>query len=472
MKKRFKVVLSLLASVLISSLMIQSSPVKVHALEDYTNEEGKTQYGWSLVANETNVSCWEFNEQGDLAYCYAAEGDTANQRVYNYAVRNLAIQQDDAYSVSCVFTPDPDSDLSAERAYGIVCWYQDSDNYLIYWLQQKTGGDWSGQFYGRVGGSFRKMWIPESSASGALPYVDAWRKGEYYDLWWDQTQNSHPSICNKRNALLTTEIELKVISSIEEITVAEETKVCRKFELHQIVDEEDFTSCIFYVEQIDENSGDFYTGVYSECFSVGLSDFTITTINTDFAVPVSQAIDALPDTISNESQIIDVMQARNAYEGLLTYQSSITTDTLEKLNDSETAVGIYVDAKIMALDSSKSSFKEDVDAAFKLFSSLSDRLQEKVTKVTELSDAINAAKDWKDPNQSNSSSSETPAPEPSDSSSSIINPGDSTSTNTSGDVTSTKKGCKGDIASSSLFLVIISLLAGSLFIVRKKYNKQ
>lgn len=469
MKKGLKIILSVLSGVLFSSLIIQSSPVHVHALDDYTNEEGQTQYGWSLVANETNVSCWEFDEQGELAYCYAAEGDTANQRVYNYALRNLAIQQDDSYSVSCVFTPDPDSDLSAERAYGLVCWYQDADNYLLYWMQQKTGGDWSGQFYGRINGSFRKMWMPESCASGAIPYVDGWRKGEYYDLWWDQSKNSHPAICNERNALLTTTIQLKVVSSLEECTVAGETKTCRKFELHQIIHDEDFISCIFYVEQLNANSGDFYTGVYSECFSVGLSDFTITTTNTDFATPVKEKINALPETIVNESQIIDVMQARNAYEGLLSYQSLLTTNDVEKLTTAEEAVGLYVDNKIMALDHNKSSFKQDVDAAYNLFISLNEILQGKVTKVTELSNAINEAKDWKDPNTSTSeSASEVLEPSDSVSSSTTDHPSESSS----GNVVEPQKGCKGNAMASSFLLIMMALFALSFCAFQKKYNKQ
>lgn len=313
------------------------------------------------------------------------------------------------------------------------------------------------------------MWMPESCASGAIPYVDGWRKGEYYDLWWDQSKNSHPAICNERNALLTTTIQLKVVSSLEECTVAGETKTCRKFELHQIIHDEDFISSIFYVEQLNANSGDFYTGVYSECFSVGLSDFTITTTNTDFATPVKEKINALPETIVNESQIIDVMQARNAYEGLLSYQSLLTTNDVEKLTTAEEAVGLYVDNKIMALDHNKSSFKQDVDAAYNLFISLNEILQGKVTKVTELSNAINEAKDWKDPNTSTSeSASEVLEPSDSVSSSTTDHPSESSS----GNVVEPQKGCKGNAMASSFILIMMALFALSFCAFQKKYNKQ
>ena len=316
MKKCCKGLLVLAIGLALPAALLANNQFEVKAFDDFVNEEGNTQYGWHLVANETNQKIWEFDENGEVAYCWAGDGDISAQRVYNYALRNLAIDGDDTYSVSATFVPDPDSDLSAERTYGIVCWYQDADNYLIYWMQQKTAGDWSGQFYGRVDGSLRQIYMPQKY-NGSIGYVDGWLRGEYYDLWWDQGAYTHPEILMKRNALITTTVGLKVVSNIQEVTVGGTATTCRRFELHQIVNGEDHISCEFYVKQITAESGEFYTGVYSEMFNIGIEDFEISCTNTDFTKSVADSINALPEAVDNVSQIAAIAEARNAYNGLL-----------------------------------------------------------------------------------------------------------------------------------------------------------
>ena len=463
-----------------------SNPIKTMAFEDFVNEDGNTQYGYYLVANETNQKIWEFDEEtGEVSYCWAGDGDIAQQRVYNYAIRNLPIEQDDTYTVSATFTPDIDSDLSAERTYGIVCWYQDADNYLIYWMQQKTAGDWSGQFYGRVGGQLRHMWMPQKY-NGSIPYMDAWLRGEYYDMWWDQAAYTHPALLNQRNILLTTTIGLKVVSSIEEITVANETLKCRKFELHQIVNNVDHLSCEFYVKQINENSGEFYTGVYSEMFNVGISSFNINCEKTDFTKKTVEAINALPSSVSNVSQINDIIKARKTFNGLLSYQSQLDESIVTKLTNAENAVGTYVDNVILALDAKKKTFVSDVEAALNLYESLTSDLQEKVSKTDELSKAIEDAKNWVDPSDKPSiEPSQEPSIEPSQepsigptdeiSSVSSSEPSETLSsseiTNSSTNNTSSneekpnenKKGCK-----SSSTVGLMSLLLMTMFVFKKK----
>ena len=463
-----------------------SNPIKTMAFEDFVNEDGNTQYGYYLVANETNQKIWEFDEEtGEVSYCWAGDGDIAQQRVYNYAIRNLPIEQDDTYTVSATFTPDIDSDLSAERTYGVVCWYQDADNYLIYWMQQKTGGDWSGQFYGRVGGQLRHMWMPQKY-NGSISYMDAWLRGEYYDMWWDQAAYTHPALLNQRNILLTTTIGLKVVSSIEEITVANETLRCRKFELHQIVNNVEHLSCEFYVKQINENSGEFYTGVYSEMFNVGISSFTIDCEKTDFTKKTVEAINALPSSVSNVSQINDIIKARKTFNGLLSYQSQLDESIVIKLINAENAVGTYVDSVILALDANKKTFVSDVEAALNLYESLTSDLQEKVSKTDELSKAIEDAKNWVDPSDKPSiepsqepsiEPSQEPSIEPTDEISSVSSsePSETLSsseiTNSSTNNTSSneekpnenKKGCKG-----SSTVGLMSLLLMTMFVFKKK----
>lgn len=438
-------------------------PLQAMALEDYTDADGTTHYGWNLVANETNAAVWSFGEDGMVNYCDAANGDTAEQRVYNYAIRNLAIKSAESdYSVSCTFTPNEDSDLSAERTYGIVPWYQDADNYLIYWLQQKTGGNWSGQFYGRIGGAFRAMYIPESEASGAIEYANYWRKGEYYDMWWDQASDTNPELYNKSGILLTQTVTLKVESVIEKVTVNSEEATCRKFSLHQIVNGNDALVQTFYIKQINAENGDFYTGIYSEAFSVGISDFQITVTDTDFAAPVVEAINALPAQVSSSEDIAAIVNARTLYNDLLSYQSLIGEEELAKLDAAETAVGAYVDSVIEGLDGTKSSFKEDVESAYQLYSGLPAYLQQKVTKLDQLVAAINEVKTWTDPNSATSSE------QPAASSSGTSTSEPAVTSSDKGGTTKKKSGCGGSIVGGIGIAAVALLGAGALMTFHKR----
>ncbi len=473
MKIRFKLLATLVmtAVVAIAGLSVNH----VDAFEDYTDIEGETHYGWHLVANETNQAGWEFDEEGNVSYVWAAEGDTSSQRVWNYALRNLAVDGDDEYTISATFTPDPDSDLSVERTYGIVCWYQDADNYLIYWLQQKTDGAYSGQFYGRINGAFRKFYMPQEYQVGACDYQDAWRKGEYYDMWWDQPC-THPSIAYQKSKLLTTEMTLKVISKVEAVTVGGVETTCRRFEMHQIIGESDHTSMVLYVEQLDAESGDFYTGVYSEAFSTGISNFTLE-CETNFAADVDAKASALPTEINGTDDFAAIVEARNAYEGLLSYQSTCAADTLGKIEAAETAVGAYVDGLILALDDTKSTFKEDVASVYSIFEAMGS-LQAHVTKIDELAEAVAKVEDWTDPNQKPSDEptdeptdtpvdkpTETPSDEPTET------PSDEPTETPSDEPTETpsdepaNKGCGGSVVTSLFGMVA---LMGTILVVRRK----
>ena len=418
MKKLSKALLVLTLGLSLPAALIANNQLELHALDDYVNADGDTQYGWNLVANETNATTWEFDENGDVSYCWAADGDISAQRVYNYALRNLEIEGDDSYSVSATFVPDPDSDLSAERTYGIVCWYQDADNYLLYWLQTKTDGCWSGQFYGRIDSAFRMMYMPQKYQS-AIAYTDSWRKGEYYDMWWDQPANSHSELVGQKSVLLTTTVGLKVVSDIQTITVGGTETTCRRFELHQIVGGIDEISCEFYVKQLNAESGGFYTGVYSEMFNIGIEDFTIECTNTDFTKPLVAEVAALPETVASEEDIEKINAARGTYEGLLSYKESVPAETLTKLEAAEASVITYVDNRIAALDKTQSTFLTDLDAVLVLYESLSIAQQDSLTNIDLLSQAIEDADGWVDPN--------APVETPSDSSQPSENPSDTPS---------------------------------------------
>jgi len=155
MKKKF---LALSAS-LFALFVALTLNINANAMDNYQNEDGETLYGWALETNDTDAGLWEFDENGNPAAVYAAEGDTANQWTNNYAIRNLAIGADDNYTLQTTFTPDPETDLSVDRAYGLLVWYQDPDNFLIYWLQQKPSPEWSAQFYGRVDGVYKSFYF-------------------------------------------------------------------------------------------------------------------------------------------------------------------------------------------------------------------------------------------------------------------------------------------------------------------------
>ena len=329
------------------------------------------------------------------------------------------------------------------------------------------------------------MWMPQKY-NGSITYTDAWLRGEYYDMWWDQAAYTHPALLNQRNILLTTTVGLKVVSSIEEVTVANETLKCRKFELHQIVNDVDHLSCEFYVKQINENSGEFYTGVYSEMFNVGISSFTIDCEKTDFTKKTVEAINALPSSVSNVSQINDIIKARKTFNGLLSYQSQLDESVVTKLVNAENAVGTYVDNVILSLDSNKKTFVSDVEAALNLYESLTSELQEKVSKTDELLKAIEDAKNWVDPSDKPSiEPSQEPSIEPSQepssdtteevssisssedsetpSSSEIINSSINNTSSNEEKPNENKKGCKG-----SSTVGLMGLLLMTMFVFKKK----
>lgn len=466
-KKLFAIPVALCAACLVGAA-ISTNAVGANAFSDYVDSDGTTHYGWEIIANETNAACWDFNEDsGMVSGTRAAEGDTSNQRVWNYAIRNLEIDSGDGFSLSATFTPDPDSDLSVERAYGLVPWYQDEDNYIIYWVQQKTGGNWSSQLYGRIAGSFRKYWIPSDYCVGSISTSDAWRNNEYEDMWYDCATHVNPLLLGQNSALLSAEMTLKVVSDIETITVNEKEVSSRYFELHQIVassesgEATDKTIMKMYIK-MDGDAGNFRTGLYSEAFSVAISNFSLEAKNTDFAGKVVSLFTDLPSQISSESDIQEVMDARTAYKQLLDLKSNVSSTDLSILENAETTSAAYVDDVIDGLDSSKATFKEDVNAAYELYSSLNEEIQAKVTKLQALIDAMNEAKNWSEPSESEpSGSGDVPSSAPAES----VSDSDDGSSSSGG-------GCGGIIASSGAIMAGAMLLAaGGIYLIRRKKDK-
>lgn len=391
MKKKVKI----LSTFLLGLTFALATTVKAEEINDYVDLDGNQQYGWAIEANEINADTWEFDSDGNLSASYAAEGDTANQWTWNYAIRNLAVGADDEYSVECTFTPDPNSDLSAERTYGLLVWYQDSDNFLIYWMQQKNvNPDWSGQFYGRVDGMYKSFYMPEQY-QGSISYTDEWRKGEFYDMWWDQPAYCNPNIYGNRTALLTETVTLKVVSDISTVTVGGVDTTCRRFELHQVVNGVDKVSCEFYCRDINANSGDFYTGVYTNQFNVGL-DYDLT-CDTDFVAGVEASIDALPAEIANADDINTIIDCNSKYLGLLDEKANVDAAKVAKLEGLNQGITTYVDNQILALDENKTTFISDVEKVYEMFLGLPAVYQGSVTKTAELALALEKASNWVDP---------------------------------------------------------------------------
>lgn len=376
--------------------------MNVKALDDYVTPDDETQYGWYLQGTEENKVCWEFDEDGELSYSYAADGDFGDsQHVNNFAIRNLAINASDTYSIQTTFVPDPDTNASIERTYGIVCWYQDADNYLIYWLQQKPI-QWSGQFYGRVDGFMRYFYIPRTI--GNIEVVNYFRGSEFADMWWDASTANNANLVGNVTALCSNTVTIKVESEVVTLELKDvwsdatesfndEQYRCRKFTLHQIVNGDDF-SVVYYIRDINENSGDFYTGLYSNGFNYAVEDFAINTTTTDFAKNVEATINGLPKEIVNQNQIALVHNARVQYEDLLGYKKGVSADCVKALEDAEASVGAFIDNAIMGLDNTVETYKDDVNAIATLFNGLSEVLQNAVSKQTELANHINAAKTW------------------------------------------------------------------------------
>lgn len=368
---------------------------KVDAMDNYVDEDGNVLYGWHMETNETDAETWEFDKNGNPTASKSAEGDTGNQFTNNYAVRNLEIDANANYTLQATFTPDADSDLSVERAYGLLVWYQDPDNFLLYWLMQKPG-DWSGQFYGRVGGVYKSFYMTQETAGlGNIGYSDSWRRTEFNDMWWD-SNHAHAALRNQRASLITNTVTLKVNSAVENITVAGQVEESRYFEVYQIVNGTEHLTSKMYIKGVDSNSGDFYTGLYTERFNVGISDFKLES-STDFAAPVNVEIAGLPSEITNDQEISAVIEVASKYKSLLSYKSSVSAENASKIEALDASVATYMDSRILGLDVNTTTFVDDVLALEELYFNLPLEYQDAITQLDALIEALEKAEDWEDP---------------------------------------------------------------------------
>ena len=393
MKKKFL----LLSTSLFTLFVALTLNIKADAMDNYQDKDGQTLYGWALETNDTDAGLWEFDENGNPTAVYAAEGDTANQWTNNYAIRNLAIGADDNYTLQTTFTPDPETDLSVDRAYGLLVWYQDPDNFLIYWLQQKPNPEWSAQFYGRVDGVYKSFYFEPEYNLGNIGYMDDWRKGEFYDMWWDSGY-ANTELRGNRTAIVSSTVTLKVISNVEKVTVAGVEESCRRFELHQIVNGVDHTTSAFYVRGINETSDEFYTGIYSEKFNVTLSDYSLEfDSQSDIVKAVDDKIATLPEVISEISDIKKVIDVSSEYKTLLTLKSNVSSANQEKIERLDAEVVTFVDGKIDALDPNKPSYVDDVLALEQLYYELPVEYSDNLTKLDVLIEALENIENWEDP---------------------------------------------------------------------------
>ncbi len=391
MKKKFLV---LFTSMVIAIFAFAFS-VNAKALDNYADEDGKIQYGWHLATNEIDKETWHFDESGNPIASYSAEGDTGNQFTNNYAIRNVTVGAADNYTLQATFTPDSDSDLSVERAYGLLVWYQDDDNFLIYWLQQKPS-DWSGQFYGRVDGVYKSFYMTQETAQlGNIGYSDSWRRSEFNDMWWD-SMHAHESLRNQRASLISNTVTLKVLSGVENVTVEGTEEESRYFEVYQIVNGTEHLTSKMYIKDVDSNSGDFYTGLYTERFNVTISNYSLVA-DTDFAASVNASIQQLPDAISTDEEMLNVIDVAAEYKGLLSYAGGITADNKTKIEALDASVASYVDSRILGLNVNNATFVDDVLTLEKLFFSLPVEYQDAVTEVDLLIEALENAENWEDP---------------------------------------------------------------------------
>ena len=369
--------------------------VKANAIENYVDEDGNVLYGWHMETNETDAETWEFDANGNPTASYSAEGDTGNQFTNNYAIRNLKIDANASYTLQTTYTPDPDSDLSVERAYGLLVWYQDPENFLIYWLMQKPN-EWSGQFYGRVNNVYRSFYMTQETAGlGNIGYSDSWRRSEFNDMWWDSL-HAHPTLRNVRAAIINNSVTLKVTSAVETVTVAGVAEESRYFEVNQIVNGSEHLTSKMYIKDITSNSGGFYTGLYTERFNVNISDYSLVS-STDFAAPVNAEIAELPTTISSDAEMQKVIDAAGNYKALLSYKSGVTAENASKIEALDASVASYVDSRILGLDVNQTTFVDDAFAVLDLYENLPVEYQDEVTQVEALAEALEKAESWEDP---------------------------------------------------------------------------
>ena len=414
-----KLLATLASAVLVASIGTAALPVNA----DYVDEDNVTHYGWTLACEEVNESAFEFGEDGMITDIYAASAvDTENQFTNMFALRDVSYAADEEYTVQATFTPDPESDLSAERAYGIVAWYADENNYLIYWLQQKMDGGWSGQFYGRVGGVYK-------TAISTKTGKTTWQSFEFDDMWWDNGNVSHPDLVGTRNVVIEKTLSIKVVSKIETVTVEGTDYTCRSFELYEVYNNTEFLSNKYYMRDITSESPAFNVGLYAQKFDVSVSGYSCVASGDEARISaVETAMTGLSATVDAQEDIDAIVKARADYERLLDLQARMTDEAAATaaLEAAENGVGTYVDGLIVALDSSSATFKEDVDEVYNLYMSLTDLLAAKVTKTAELQAALEEAQNPTPPEDSSDSSV------PSDSSDSVEQP-DSTASATTSD---------------------------------------
>lgn len=219
---------------------------------------------WHEICAEGNEACFVYDDDGALTGMKTADSE-ANMFLNMFAIGDEVTSG--AYSVEVTFDPTQSdkNEKGSERTYGIVAWYKDKDNYLIYWLQQKAGGDWSGQLYGKVNGNIRSYVLSSS--------VDSWNNNEWNDMWWDGN-TANPQIKGVKHALLNTAITLKVVSTVTEVTIGEEAVTVRAFELIQIVNGEEHVASTYYIKDAVDLTG-VRTGVYVNNYDIMLKDFCL-----------------------------------------------------------------------------------------------------------------------------------------------------------------------------------------------------
>ena len=366
MKNKIKALL-LLVIVGVCALVLMNNTTNTEALSDYIDEDGNVHAGWSMVGSSMDQKTWYFDDStGDIGGSLSMSGDMSAGTMTNFAIRNIPLVQDDTYTVSATFLPHDGMNTDYETTYGIVLWYQNANNYLVYWLQTKgqenknedagiTVGAWSGNLYGKVGGKDRYFYVPESYCSKGITYSNTWRGDEFCDMWYDNSMHAHPDLLNKTSALLTAPVTLKATSSVSSAL----GETCRKFELYEVVNGTEKKCLEMYVKGITGSSGSFYTGVGAKKMNCTISNFSIKPTKTDFTSGVISKINAIPSTISTEGNINTVIAARNAYDGLLSLKSSIASSYVTKLTTGETNCANLFNTKAKTLDATKIEEHED-----------------------------------------------------------------------------------------------------------------
>lgn len=339
-------------------------------------DNSETTVGWEIISTQDNGVLFTF-ENGNIKHIAASDGVVDVQRMNMYAMRTSKRSADETYSVKATFTPDSDLASGSERTYGVIPWYLDENNFLIYWLQQKTDGAFSGQFYGKVNGSWKsRMYSDEETF---------WSNSEYDDFWWDG--GNHPeNIKGKKNILLTETITLLV--NVSNVIHTGTQLPAKKFEIHEIgtkvvegetVEDDGIIKTVWVKDSTLQ--GNIRTGVYMENFNMAIDNFNSYGITDDALVAsAEEKIEAIASEVT-KNDISDIITARNEYLELADNMNRVNPDSVDKLVLSETAAAIAVDAVISALDKTTISFLADVTEARTIFDSLSEEISSQVTKV-------------------------------------------------------------------------------------------